>query len=142
MIIADTGFWVALANKKDQHHQTALNCLQKLQEPLITTWPVMTEVCHLLLQHYGMNAQLNFIRSYQQGAFQVFDLRAEHRDQMLALMHKYADLPMDLADASLVILAEESGDGRILSTDQRDFQTYRWKNTQPFNNLMLVGDGE
>lgn len=138
MIIADTGFWVALANKKDQHHQTALNCLQKLQEPLITTWPVMTEVCHLLLQRYAVHAQLKFIHNYQQGAFRIFDLREEHRDQILVLMHKYADLPMDLADASLVILAEESGDGRILSTDKRDFQAYRWKNTQPFNNLMLT----
>jgi predicted nucleic-acid-binding protein len=53
------------------------------------------------------------------------------------LMHKYADLPMDLADASLVILAEKLGHGRILSTDQRDFKTYRWKNHKPFQNLLL-----
>jgi hypothetical protein len=43
---------------------------------------------------------------------------------------------MDLADASLVILAEAVGDGRIVSTDQRDFTTYRWKNHQPFRNLL------
>jgi hypothetical protein len=43
-------------------------------------------------------------------------------------MTAYADLPMDLADASLVILAEHLGHGRILSTDKRDFHTYRWKN--------------
>jgi len=41
---------------------------------------------------------------------------------------------MDLADASLVILAEHLGHGRILSTDQRDFGIYRWKNTHPFTN--------
>jgi uncharacterized protein len=52
-------------------------------------------------------------------------------------MHKYADLPMDLADASLVIRAEELGSGRILSTDNRDFRTYRWKNRRPFKNLLL-----
>lgn len=52
-------------------------------------------------------------------------------------MEKYADLPMDLADASLVILAEELHDGRILSTDRRDFQTYRWKDTYPFQNILL-----
>jgi hypothetical protein len=53
------------------------------------------------------------------------------------LMQKYADLPMDLADASLVILAEELGHGRIFSTDQRDFKAYRWKNHKPFQNLLL-----
>jgi predicted nucleic acid-binding protein len=44
---------------------------------------------------------------------------------------------MDLADASLVILAEELGKGDILSTDQRDFGVYRWKNRKPFKNLLL-----
>lgn len=43
-------------------------------------------------------------------------------------MKQYSDLPMDLADASLVLLAEEIGHGRIVSTDRRDFHTYRWKN--------------
>ena len=47
-------------------------------------------------------------------------------------MCQYADLPMDLADASLLILAEKLGHGRILSTDQCDFQAYRWKNRHPF----------
>ena len=52
------------------------------------------------------------------------------------LMRKYADTPMDFADASLVLLAEHLGDGRILSTDQRDFGAYRWKNHKPFTNLL------
>jgi len=53
-------------------------------------------------------------------------------------MDHYAALPMDLADASLVVLAEETGSGRILSTDERDFRTYRWKNRRPFCNLLLA----
>ena len=52
-------------------------------------------------------------------------------------MRRYHDLTMDLADASLVILAEDLEEGRILSTDQRDFEGYRWKNTRPFSNLLL-----
>ena len=55
---------------------------------------------------------------------------------MSQLMIEYADLPMDLADASLVLLAEELGHGRIVSTDRRDFHTYRWKNSEPFTNLL------
>ena len=43
---------------------------------------------------------------------------------------------MDLADASLVLLAERLGHGRILSTDQRDFEAYRWKQHHPFENLL------
>lgn len=54
-------------------------------------------------------------------------------------MRRYRDLPMDLADASLVVLAEEIGTGRILSTDQRDFGAYRWQDQQPFENLLVPG---
>lgn len=55
-------------------------------------------------------------------------------------MESYADLPMDLADASLVLLAEELGHGRILSTNNRDFNAYRWKRHKPFENLLLRSD--
>ena len=62
---------------------------------------------------------------------------ADHLPRLNALMRQYDDLPMDLADASLVLLAEESGEGRIVSTDERDFHTYRWKSQHPFRNLLL-----
>ncbi len=71
------------------------------------------------------------------GMFQVFELKSSHGVRLQELMQKYQDLPMDLADASLVILAEHLGHGRILSTDQRDFGVYRWKQTYPFVNLMF-----
>jgi predicted nucleic acid-binding protein len=51
-------------------------------------------------------------------------------------MERYRNLPMDLADASLVVLAEHLGSGRIFSTDRRDFGSYRWKNRKPFQNLL------
>ncbi len=57
---------------------------------------------------------------------------------MTELMRQYADLPMDLADASLVLLAEELGEGRIVSTDGSDFHAYRWKSQHPFSNLLLA----
>jgi uncharacterized protein len=137
MIIADTGFWVALGNPKDDYHDLALQRFGTLAEPLITTWPVMTEVCHLLLQRRGIQAQIKFIELYQRGVFTVFDITASHTRRLYVLMQEYADLPMDLADASLVLLAEHLNHGRILSTDRRDFHTYRWKSTRPFTNLLL-----
>jgi predicted nucleic acid-binding protein len=136
MVIADTGFWLALANRRDKIHERAKAAYVALREPLVTTWPVMTETCHLLLTRLGNEAQLRFVKSYAEGAFQAFDLAPEHAPRVHALMRRYGDLPMDLADASLVILAEELGHGRILSTDERDFDSYRWKNRRPFKNLL------
>jgi uncharacterized protein len=137
MIIADTGFWVALGNPKDDYHDLAMQRFKTLAEPLITTWPVMTEVCHLLLQRRGTDAQLKFITLYQQRVFTVFDIIDSHIERLNQLMQTYSDLPMDLADASLVLLAEHLNHGRILSTDRRDFHAYRWKSTHPFTNLLL-----
>ncbi len=56
------------------------------------------------------------------------------------MMGKYSQLPMDLADASLVIAAEELGQGDIVTTDRRDFNSYRWKSRKPFNNLLFPED--
>jgi len=137
MIIVDTGFWLALANKKDTHHARAVEVFAGIHEPLITTWPVMTETCHLLLQRRGAQAQQRFLQGYTRGAFEIFDAGTEQLPRILQLMDKYADLPMDLADASLVILAEHLTHGRILSTDQRDFRAYRWKQHEPFQNLLF-----
>ncbi len=137
MIIADSGFWLALGDKKDQHHLKANDFARTTTERLITTYPVITEVCHLLLKRQGISAQLKFIAMYQLGAFDVFEIPKDEKKRIALLMQQYADLPMDFADASLVLLAEHLGHGRILSTDKRDFHAYRWKNTQPFQNLLL-----
>ncbi len=136
MIIADTGFWIALADKKDKHHDQANEFVKTSSEKLISTYPVITEVCHISLQRQGIKAQINFVKMYQLGAFDVFEIPKVDKQRVLFLMQQYADLPMDFADASLVLLAEYLGHGRILSTDKRDFHTYRWKNTQPFSNLL------
>ena len=70
-------------------------------------------------------------------ACRIFDLSVSDLPRLEALMQKYRDLPMDLANASLVVLAEELGSGRILSTGPRDFGAYRFKSRRPFENLLL-----
>ena len=137
MILVDTGFWLALANDRDQYHQQAKQALGRVHEPLITTWCVVTETCYLLLTRMGNFAQVSFLNSLSTDQIELFDLQHHHKPQIAILMQRYANLPMDLADASLIILAEHLGHGRILSVDQRDFNTYRWKNTQPFQNLLF-----
>ena len=136
MVIADTGFWIALADRRDAFHEAAKAAYAEVQEPLVTTWPVVTETCYLFLSRFGSKAQIAFLDTYAEGAFDVFEIEAAHVRRLQTLLQRYADLPMDLADASLVLLAEHLGHGRILSTDRRDFRAYRWKDRQPFENLL------
>jgi predicted nucleic acid-binding protein len=138
MVIVDTGFWLALANRNDSYHSQAIKVLANVKEPLITTCSVVTETCYLLLTTMGNHAQVSFINNLSLGVFTVFDLQPHHGKRICELMEKYADLPMVLTDASLVVLAENLGHGRILSIDFRDFNTYRWKNHHPFENLMVL----
>jgi predicted nucleic acid-binding protein len=98
---------------------------------------VLTEVCHLLVARVGVHQALEFMDAVAQGAVDVMTLDEDALFRASYLMRRYRDLPMDLADASLVILAEQLEEGRILSTDLRDFSGYRWKNNQPFTNLLL-----
>lgn len=136
MILADTGYFVALANPRDAWHDAAKQALAGLKAPLVTTWPVLTETCHLLVSRLGTEAQARFVASVSRGAVRIFELVPAHLPRVEALMRKYAALPMDLADASLVLCAEDLGRGEILSTDERDFGAYRWKNRKPFKNLL------
>ena len=138
MLIADTGFWVALLSKRDKHHARASACYtEHRREGFITTWPVITECAWLLASRVQPDAAIAFVDALASGGVQIHDITAPNSRQLAALMHQYISLPMDLADASLVLLAEHLGHGRILSTDMRDFGAYRWKNQPPFTNLMF-----
>lgn len=136
MIIIDTGAWVGLANRRDQNHSQCQSFFRHNQEPLITTYPVLVETIHLLFNRIGVTMTLAWFDVLLIQGFELFVLDASHLPRVNQLMRQYIDLPMDLADASLVILAEHLGHGRIVSTDRRDFHTYRWKNHQPFINLL------
>ena len=137
MVLADTGYWLALANSRDRWHGAAVAATRRLDEALVVTWPVITETCHLLLSRLGVQAELRFIEQMSRNV-EIHEIGQGRLDVVHALMEKYGNLPMDLADASLVVAATELGEGRILSTDQRDFDTYRWKDTEPFHNLLRM----
>jgi hypothetical protein len=94
MVITDTGFWLALASDDDVYHAQAQNVLDRLQEPLITTWCVATEACYLLLTRIGNHAQVSFMNNLFTGGVQIFDLQLPHIQRMLQLMERYADLPI------------------------------------------------
>ena len=138
MILADSGFWIALGNRRDRHHAAARAALDRHStEGFVSTWPVLTEVTHLLSARVSVTQCVAFVDSIARGACAIPEPPPDALFRAHALMSRYRDLPMDLADASLVILAEDLGEGRILSTDQRDFDGYRWKNRQPFENVLF-----
>ena len=103
-LIVDTGFWLALANRRDDNHQSATLLFQKLQNvEFITTWCVVTETCYLMQKRIGIDAPKAFIRKITAGMIKIFDLAPVHCLRIEQLMEQYRNLPMDLADASLVI---------------------------------------
>lgn len=138
MLIVDTGYFYALADRRDRHHARAVEVLGQIAEPLITTWPVLTETTHLLNQRLGTSVTTLFMRNLADGFCAVHQTDPAELRRIADLMVQYADLPVDLADASLVLLAEHLGEGRILSTDLRDFGAYRFKDSKPFRNLLLA----
>lgn len=137
MIIADAGFFYALIDRRDAWHTRAVAALPTQAQGWITTWPVLTEATHLITRWVGTAAAQALLREVADGAIAVWSWPAEHTARLPDLMHRYTRLPMDLADASLVLLAEHLGHGRILTTDQRDFGAYRFKSREPFDNLLL-----
>ena len=136
MIITDTGFFVALGNEKDNFYHLAKQQLLTLKEPLITTYPVIVETSYLIFERSGKEAQFKFLHQLTKDSINIFQLEKNHLKRILQLMKKYSDLPMDLADASLVVLAEEISEERILTTDFRDFTIYRWQENKTFNFLL------
>ncbi len=138
MILVDTGAWLALADKGDGYHVRSREFFRTNREPLLTTYPVLVECVHLMFKRIGVAKTLAWMKALNTQEIGIFTMTAAHVPRITALMHQYRDLPMDLADASLVLVAEELGEGRIVSTDQRDFQAYRWKNHQPFSNFFAT----
>ncbi|WP_420467846.1 type II toxin-antitoxin system VapC family toxin [Panacagrimonas sp.] len=141
MVIADAGFWVALYNRRDRDHAAALVAAGQYEsDGFITTHAVITEACHLLYRREHAGAMLQLVEALRDGPVEVLELDTEELPRIARLMHQYRDLPMDYADASLVLLAEHLGHGRILTTDRRDFRNYRWKHHHPFENLLAGGN--
>ena len=136
MIAIDAGFLFALGDAGDAWHARALGQLPTVEEGWITTWPVLAETTHMLAKRLGSAFAATLMGDVAAGGMDVWNPPFEVYAQVPSLMRKYASLPMDLADASLVLLAEHLGHGRILSTDERDFKTYRWKRRKPFVNLL------
>ena len=123
MILVDAGPLVALIHADDRHHASCKEALRKVREALGTVWPAFTEAMDLL--RFSSKAQDALWRLLESEAVKILPLDASDAPRMRDLMRKYKDLPMDLADAALVRVAEREKLPRIFTIDRRDFEVYR-----------------
>jgi hypothetical protein len=98
---------------------------------MVTTWPVVTEAMYLLGDAGGWPAQRALWAMIERGALVVADLQASDVARARALMEKYRDAPMDIANATLVAVAEARGLKRIFTLDS-DFGVYRYRGREAF----------
>jgi len=126
LILVDAGPLVALVDADDQHHAKCVAALRALREPLATVWPPLTEAMYLLADL--PKAQEAIWEMVERGALQLLPLHAADVSRIRELMRKYADRPMDMADASLLRVAEREGIRRIFTLDRKDFSVYRLHN--------------
>lgn len=132
-IIVDTGFFLALLDKSDSYHTKALVTTKTFSDlEWITTWPVISELSHML-QKVHMHKLLEL---HHKNLFSIFPLEGCIR-RLAELYDEYEDKNLDLADLSLVLLAEQLNHGKILTCDRKDFSFLKWKDHKSFTNLFL-----
>jgi uncharacterized protein len=123
VILVDAGPLVALVDADDQHHERCVSTLKSLHEPLATVWPPLTEAMYLLNDLPA--AQEALWEMLVRKALELLPLGLADLPRIRELLRKYADRPMDLADAVLIRIAEREGIRKIFTVDTRDFAVYR-----------------
>jgi len=123
VILVDAGPLVALVDADDQFHKKCVATLKGLREPLVTIWPPVTEAMYLLGEL--PKAQEALWEILARGVLRLLPLDVADVPRIRELMSKYADRPMDLADAALIRVAEREGIRNIFTVDRKDFSVYR-----------------
>jgi uncharacterized protein len=124
MTLVDAGPLIALIVSREPDHERCVEALRSVDLPLLTTWPAFTEAMYLVGRHGGWTAQAALWLLVHEGDLEIAEQSADATRRMAKLMERYSDRPMDLADATLVALAEELGVKRIFTLDG-DFGIYR-----------------
>lgn len=129
--LLDTGVFVALLDRSERNHRRCVDLFSAFEGQLLTTEPVLTETVYLLGP--SVKAQRNGIDFILKGGAILVPQSIASLTRASALMKKYSDVPMDLADATLVVLAEETGILEVLTLDIRGFSAYRIKHRKAFD---------
>jgi len=131
-ILIDAGPLIALFHTGDNHHKKVRDFLSKRQYCFISTLAVFTEVSYFL--NVNSNAQRDFYEWVMYKGVIINDINQNDIPRIAELTKKYADLPMDFADATLVITAEKTGIRDIISLD-KDFNIYRLPGREKIRNV-------
>lgn len=122
-VLVDAGPLIALIEPTDRDHRRCVAALKTLTDPLVTVWPAFTEAMYLLAgSERSQEALWGMVES---GGLEYASLTPDDAPRMRALMQRYRDQPMDLADAALVRVAEREGFRQIFTLDRRHFEVYR-----------------
>lgn len=132
-VLIDAGPLVALLDRSDDHHEEMVNVVAQIEDDLVSVWPVVVEAMYLL--GLSWQAQKALWEILETGTVRLLSLGDDDIPHMKSLMEKYQDLPMDMADAALVRVAEREGIRRVLTLDRRDFTAYRLSRKGSFTLL-------
>ncbi len=124
MTLTDAGPLIALIDADDPDHDRCRATLETISLPLLTTWPAFTEAMYLLHRAGGWPGQQSLWKIALRGDLELAMPTAHGNKRAAELMERYRDRPMDLADATLVALAEERELTRVFTLDS-DFHIYR-----------------
>lgn len=136
-VLVDTGPLVALLSRNDQHYQRCLAVAEDLAFPLYTCWPVLAEATHLLRRNGGDPRDI--LAYVLDGYVQLLPLEQEDLFSIDNLLARYADQRFDLADATLMHLAERDGISEVFTIDSKDFSVFRTADKQALTILGGVG---
>jgi uncharacterized protein len=129
--LTDAGPLIAIIDADEPDHARCLAALAELALPMVTTWPAFTEAMYLIGRAGGIVGQRALWRLVNTGRLVIAELSPAALERSAQLMEKYADLPMDLADATLVAIAEEKGHRKVFTLDS-DFLVYRIRGRHRF----------
>ncbi len=122
-LLLDTGALVALLHRSDRHHRPCAAVLEGFRGTLLTSEAVLTEGVFLLGRVRGGSAAC--LEFFERGGAVLVPQTRESLRRCRELMGRYANVPMDFADATLVALAEEVSVSRVFTLDRRGFSVYR-----------------
>jgi predicted nucleic acid-binding protein len=131
-ILIDAGPLIALFDSSEKRHKPMKEFLKKHPYRYVSTLAVFTEVSHML--DFSVNAQRDFYEWIMCKGVIISDINQNDMPRLIELTGKYSDLPMDFADATLVITAEKTGIKEIISLD-KDFNIYRLPGKEKIHNV-------
>ncbi len=134
--LIDAGPIIALFNKHDKYHDAIKDFLKSYKGILTSTWPVATEVSHML--DFNVQTQIDFLTWVNLGGITIENIDKEDIARIIELSSKYSDVPMDLADASLMILSEKKNIKEIITIDS-DYYIYRTIKKEMIENIFEYG---